>query len=632
MTGMGGRPDRVTGTSLEVSDLRITYPGPPPVRAVDGLSFAAGAGECLGVLGESGSGKSTLARSLLGLLAEGRVEGRVRLGELDLLGLDEGGWNEVRWRRIALSFQSTAALNPVLRVGLQLSEPLRVHLGMSGQQADARTDELLNEVGLGEWAAGRYPHQLSGGQRRLALLAMALACEPEVLILDEPTAGLDPVTRQRVMGVLGRLASAGGTTMVVISHDADALEALAQRVIVLYRGWLAEVGPASQVLGDPRSPYSWALLNARPTLASLKDLRGIRGNPPDPTEVSPGCPFFGRCHQGVVTECTTTKPPMASPAGEDGARQVACVRGGLRTLLSVKGLTKSYAVPSGLLRHERVPVVDGINVDVRAGEVVGLVGSTGAGKSTLGMLLLRLLEPDSGSLTFDGHDLLAAKGAELKALRAQGQMVFQDPFEAVSARLTVADAVREPLDVQGVGGARHRQELVRSTIEACRLPCDDAFLGRHAHELSGGQLQRVALARALVLAPKLLVADEAVAMLDPSEQAKLLQLLKHLQVERGMAMVFISHDLSVVLRIADRVLILDQGRVVEEGAGSRLLISPQHPVTRALLAAAGRDLLFPPSADLPGRDHSPDPSVIPTGGETSNRPSHPFHLQEESHR
>jgi len=323
---------------------------------------------------------------------------------------------------------------------------------------------------------------------------------------------------------------------------------------------------------------------------------------------------------------------MVSPAGEDGARQVSCIRGGLRTLLSVKGLTKSYAVPSGLLRHERVPAVDGISVDVRAGEVVGLVGSTGAGKSTLGMLLLRLLEPDSGSLTFDGHDLLAAKGAELKALRAQTQMVFQDLFEAVSARLTVADAVREPLDVQGVGGARDRQELVRSTIEACRLPCDDAFLGRHAHELSGGQLQRVALARALVLAPKLLVADEAVAMLDPSEQAKLLQLLKHLQVERGMAMVFISHDLSVVLRIADRVLILDQGRVVEEGAGSRLLVSPQHPVTRALLAAAGRDLLFPPSADLPGRDHSPDPSVIPTGGDTSNRPSHPFHLQEESHR
>ncbi len=594
-----------SGTRLEVADLRVTYPGPPPVRAVDGVSFVAAAGECLGILGESGSGKSTLGRAMLGVVAEGQVEGRVQLGDLDLLQLDERALARVRWRRIALAFQSTAALNPVLRVGLQLSEPAQVHLGLNAPEAEARADALLDNVGLGPWAARRYPSELSGGQRRLVLLAMALVCDPEVLILDEPTAGLDPVTRQRVMALLARLAASGSTTLIIISHDADALEALAQRVLVLYRGWVAEVGPARQVLGDPRSPYAWALLNARPTLASVKDLRGIRGDPPDPTEVTPGCPFFGRCHQGAPELCGGARPPLVQPQGENGRREVACVRGGVMTLLCADELRKSY--------RGGIVAVDSVSLAVRTGEVLGLVGATGAGKSTLGMLLLRLVEPDGGSVQFDGHDLTAARGSELKAIRGRAQLLFQDPYEALSARLTVAEAVREPLDVQDVGDACARSELVRSTLAACRLPHDDAFLSRHTHQLSGGQLQRVALARALVLDPKLLVADEALAMLDPSEQAKMLQLLKHLQVERGMAMVFISHDLSVVLRIADRVMILDQGRAVEEGPGSRILVDPRHPATRALLAAAGRDLLFPPS----GASH-------PELRARSNADPHPF--------
>jgi peptide/nickel transport system ATP-binding protein len=233
-----------------------------------------------------------------------------------------------------------------------------------------------------------------------------------------------------------------------------------------------------------------------------------------------------------------------------------------------------------------------VTVDVREGEVLGVVGSTGAGKSTLGMLAVRLLDADGGSVTFDGVDLLSAKGDDLKAMRARLQMLFQDPFEALSPRMTIGQIVREPLDVQGIGDGASRMAVVRTTIADCRLPNDDAFLARHTHELSGGQLQRVALARALVLEPKLVVADEAVSMLDPSEQAKMLQLLKHLQVERGMSMIFISHDLSVVLRVADRVVVLDHGRIVEEGSGGTLLVAPRHPVTRALLAASGRDLLF----------------------------------------
>ncbi|MEX2291851.1 MAG: ABC transporter ATP-binding protein [Mycobacteriales bacterium] len=587
--------------ALEVTDLVVTYPGPPPVRAVDGISLQVAPGECLGVLGESGSGKSTLARAALGLLPEGMVSGRIRLAELDLLPLDEDGWRTVRWRRISLSFQSTSALNPVLRVGQQLAEPLRIHLDLGREAAAHRVEELLGQVGLGSWAAERYPSQLSGGQRRLVLLAMALACGPDVAILDEPTAGLDPATRNLVLDLL-QTVRAGGTSLVVLSHDADALELLADRVAVLYRGWLAEIGPRVRVLGDPRNPYSWALLNARPTLASVKDLRGIRGAPPDPTEPADGCPFLGRCHQSRDELCAPAAPPLVPPPGEDGARLVACARGGVVALLSARDLRKTYTSGGILGRRSPVPVVDGISLDVREGEVVGLVGATGAGKSTLGLLLTRLLDPDAGTVCFDGQDLLRARGEQLKALRRQVQMLFQDPFEALSPRLTIGDAVREPLDVQELGDAPARRAAVRRALVDCRLPDGEAFLGRHTHELSGGQLQRVALARALVLEPRLLVADEAVSMLDPSEQAKMIQLLKHLQVERGMAMIFISHDLSVVLRVADRVLVLDGGRIVEEGAGGGMLAAPRHPVTRSLLAAAGRDLLFAGADGRPAQD------------------------------
>ena len=586
------RTEPGTAPAFEVRNLTITYPGEPPVRALGGISLAVAPGECLGILGESGSGKSSLAQAALGLLSTATVGGEIRLGGLELLSLDEEGWQAVRWRRISLSFQSTASLNPVLRVGGQISEPLMVHLGMDRRQAARRTTELLGEVGLGEWAAQRYPRQLSGGQRRLVLLAMALACRPEVAVLDEPTAGLDPDTRKLVLALLARLRSDGGTALVVLSHDADALEMVSDRVAVLYRGWLAETGPARQVLGDPHHPYSWALLNARPTLASVKDLRGIRGRPPDPTEVIEGCPFYGRCHQGRAAVCTTARPVLEPPSGGSGARLVACARGGVVSVLTATGLRKSYPTGSNPLHRGRSVVIDDVSLYVREGETVGLVGSTGAGKSTLGMLLVRLTEADNGTVMFDGGDLTAATGAELKAVRARVQMLFQDPFEALSARLTIGQTVREPLDIQEIGDPASRLTTVRRTIAECRLPADDAFLNRHTHELSGGQLQRVALARALVLEPSLLVADEAVSMLDPSEQAKLLQLLKHLQVERGMSMIFISHDLAVVLRVADRVLVLDHGRLVEEGSGGSLLVSPRHPATRALLSASGRDLLW----------------------------------------
>lgn len=577
--------------ALRIERLRVDYPGPPAVRALDDLSLHVEPGECLGILGESGSGKTTLAMALLGLLPATGVSGTIQLGDLDLRALDEKRWREVRWRRIALGFQSPAALNPVLRIGPQLTEPLRIHLGIRTVEADARAHAMLLAVGLGEWAMSRYPRELSGGQKRLVLICMALICDPDVIILDEPTAGLDPATRAGVVELLKRLREARDRILIIVSHDPEALKTLADRVAVLYRGWLAEIGPAPRVLMDPRSPYSFGLLNAHPTLATVKDIRGIRGEPPNPTEVAAGCPFLVRCTQAVPA-CADGRPPLVAPPGEDGRRHVACTRGGVVSVLIARDLSKRYRSSSGVLRHQTVAAVESVSLDVREGEVVGLVGATGAGKSTLARLLVRLLDADSGSVELEGADLLAAKGDQLKHLRRRVQLLFQDPYEAMSPRMTIAQAVREPLDVQDIGEPAEREQAVRRAIESVRLPADDAFLGRRTHELSGGQLQRVALARALVVEPKLLVADEPVAMLDPSEQTKVLQLLKALQVDRGMAMVLVSHDLAVILRAADRVLVLDHGRVVEEGTGTQLLTAPQHPTTRMLLDAAGRGRLF----------------------------------------
>ena len=576
---------------LQVRDLAITYPGPPAVRAVDGLSFEIGVSECVGVLGESGSGKSTMARSLLGLVSEARVSGHVRMGDLELSSLDEKGWRKVRWQRIALVFQSTSALNPVLRIGPQIAETLQVHHGLDDRSADRRVVELLTEAGLGDWAATRFPRELSGGQRRLALLAMALSCDPDLLVLDEPTAGLDPVTRGAVLDLLRRIRRRG-RSLLVLTHDIGALRVLADRVLVMYRGWLAESGPADRVLDEPRHPYTWGLLNAYPTLATIKDLRGIRGDPPDPTEVAVGCPFAARCTQDVAESHEPGRPPLMVPEGEDGRRLVSCVRGGLVSVLEGRNLRKTYEVRSGLRKRSQIHAVDGVSLTVHEQEVVALIGANGAGKSTLGLLLLRLLDADGGSVRIEGRDVLSAGRDELKSIQRRAQMLFQDPAEALSPRMTVGQALHEPLEVQRIGNAAEREAAVHRALTSVRLPPGAGFLDRHTHELSGGQLQRVALARALVLEPKLLIADEPVEGLDPSEQAKALQLLKTVQVERGMAMILVSHDLAVVLRVADRVIVLDQGRIVEENSGTQLLLAPRHPATRRLLDASGRGALL----------------------------------------
>ncbi|RME31573.1 MAG: ABC transporter ATP-binding protein [Thermoflexia bacterium] len=573
---------------LTVRDLRVTFPldGTPGVRAVDGVSFGLERGGALGIVGETGAGKTTIARALLGLHPPEWVQGSIRLDGQELVGLSEEAWRPLRWRRIALVVQSVGtALDPVYRVGEQIAEPMRVHLGLSPAGAWSRAEELARQVGLEPRHLRAYPHQLSGGEKQRALLAMALSCEPDVLILDEPTSGQDMLSRARLLALLETVRRERGAGLLLISHDLGAVARLTEQVAVLYAGKVVELGPTAAVFGDPRHPYTWGLVHSYPDMSTARDLRNIRGHPPDPVRPPSGCRFHPRCTQ-AVERCRHEEPLLVEVNG----RWIACHLGGLQTLLRAEGLRKIFFVNHGG-PHERLEAVREVSLEIREGEVVALVGETGSGKTTLGRMLVGLLSPDGGRVVLEGRDLTAARGEERRRLARRVQFIPQDPFDAVNPRLTVAQAVREPLDIQKIGTPPEREEKVRRVLEAVGLPTDPSFLARRAHELSGGQLQRVVIARALVLEPKLLVADEPVAMLDPSEQARLLNLLKEIQVERGLALLLISHDLALVRKVADRILVMHRGRIVEEGPGSQIIAHPAHEHTRALLASAPRLLL-----------------------------------------
>ncbi len=582
----------VTGIEplLVVRDLRVHFPvslngnGRDGVlHALDGVSFELRAGETLALVGETGSGKTTLARALLGLHPPGSVQGSLRLAGQELSALNEAGWRAVRWRRIALAVQGAgAAFDPVYRVGEQIAEPLREHLRLPAAEAEARATALALRLELAPRHLHAYPHQLSGGELQRALLAMALSCGPELLIADEPTSGQDVFTRARLVQLLRQIAREEDIALLLISHDLSAVAQLVERVAVLYAGKLLEVGDARGVLEQPRHPYTWGLRNAYPSMSTARDLSGIRGQLPDPTAPPTGCRFHPRCTQ-AVERCRREEPPLVEHAG----RLLACHLGGLQVLLRATGLRKTFEGNNGRgIGSDAVEAVRRADLEIYEGEVVALVGETGSGKSTIGRMLVGQLDPDAGQVIFEGHDLGRIANGQRKRLARRIQWIPQDPFEAVSPRLSVLEVVREPLDVQGRGRAEERAAQVRAVLQAVNLPVSAAFLAQRAHDLSGGQLQRVAIARALTLEPKLLVADEPVSMLDASERAKVLILLKAIQNARGLGMLLISHDLALVRKVADRMLVLREGEIVEGGAASRVLVAPRHAYTRALLQAA----------------------------------------------
>lgn len=587
---------------LEVTGLSVTFDATADgggVEALRGVDLTLDRGQSLAVVGETGSGKSTLALCLAGLVQPPQAAGSVRVAGTELVGAEADTLRAQRWATVALTLQG-APFNPVATVGAQVAEPLRHRLGMGAGAAARRAAALAAEMHLDPALLARYPHQLSGGERRRASLAMALALDPALVVLDEPTAGLDPVTRGELVAAIAASGAERGFALVVVSHDLGDAARLGGRTLVLYAGEVIEEGASDVVLARPAHPYSSALVGAFPVMTTTKDLRPIRGRPPDPRAVPTGCAYHPRCTQAEAV-CAEGRPALAESRG----RLVACHFGGLKTLLAGVGLTKTFGRGA-----DAVVALSGVSLELAEGESLGIVGASGSGKSTLARILAGHLAPDAGQVILEGRALSGSWRRAARAWRRRIQLVAQDPADSLSPRLTVAQLVAEPLDFDAGGGgspeARAPDELVAGALDGVGLPCAGPFLDARAHQLSGGQAQRVALARALVAGPKLVVADEPTAMLDASEQARLLVVLRERQVEMGLGLVLVSHDLAVVRKVCDRILVLDAGRVVEQGPSARVSASPSSTAARALVDAASS---LPPGTERPGPGEPAQPAA-----------------------
>ncbi len=532
-------PDpRPSAPLLEVRDLAVRFHlEGRTVDAVKGVSFTVERGETLALVGESGSGKSVTALSILQLLPYPRAEhprGSIRFKGEELVGRPEAFMRQIRGDRIAMIFQEPmTALNPLHTVERQIAEALLLHRKMSREEVRARVVELLRLVGIPDPETRRlaFPHQLSGGQRQRVMIAMALANEPDLLIADEPTTAVDVTIQAQILRLLQELQRRMGMAILLITHDLTIVRHVAHRMVVMTEGELVEEGPVERVFARPRHPYTRKLLAAEP-----------RGRP---APVAEGAP--------VVAE--------------------------------LRELRVHFPIQRGLLKRTVgwVKAVDGVDLSVRAGETVGIVGESGSGKTTLGLALLRLL-PSQGSIRIAGQEIQGWSWRQLRPLRRQMQIVFQDPFGSLSPRLSVGQIVAEGLVIHRIGTPEERARRVARALEEVGL--DPAWAHRYPHEFSGGQRQRIAIARALVLEPRLLVLDEPTSALDMSVQAQIVELLRDLQARRGLAYLFISHDLRVIRAMSHRVVVMKDGVVVEEGPVDRIFEEPRHPYTRALLAAA----------------------------------------------
>jgi peptide/nickel transport system ATP-binding protein len=560
---------------LKVNDLKCRYMTDiDTVRAVDGISFEIEEGEVLGIVGESGSGKTTVALGIMGLLPENTaVSGEILYRDELISSMPESRMDRFRWKDIAIVFQnSLEVLNPVLKIGVQVTEPMIKHLDISPEKARSKCADLFRTVGLDAKWMDSYPHQLSGGMRQRVLLAMALSCDPKLLILDEVTSALDAFTRKEIRDLLVNLQKKNGYTMLMISHDITFVSSVASRIAVMYSGRVVETGPVRDILVSPRHPYTRGLVHSTPDIFVYKDLWGIPGDVPAGDEFK-GCPFSPRCTQKI--DICSKVSPVLMPAG---GREIACHRGGIAGLLEARNLSFRYRLPDG----EYLQAVEDVNLEVKEGEVLAVVGQTGSGKSTLAHLLANVIRPEFGEVLFMGGNVNRGNfGNSLNGI----QIVFQDPFSSTSNRFTVLDAVKEPLYINKIGSNGDRLQMVKNALGLVRLPGNDNFLKKHCGELSGGQRQRVALARAMVMEPKLLIADEITSALDVSTSANILRLLKGLQNRKGFAMIYISHDLSLTLKIADRIAVMDSGKIVEMGNSHDVMLSPSDDYTKRLVGS-----------------------------------------------
>jgi peptide/nickel transport system ATP-binding protein len=580
------------------------------VRALDGVDFEIRRGETFAIVGESGCGKSMTALTLMRLLPEqGRVvAGTVRLDGTELLGLSEARMRDVRGGRVAMIFQEPAtSLNPVLTIGRQIIEVLERHVGLGGAAARARAVALLDAVGIADGARriDEYPFQLSGGMKQRVMIALALAAEPELLIADEPTTALDVTIQAQVLDVLARLQRERGMSILLITHDLGVVAGMAHRVAVMYAGQIVESGPRAAFFATPQHPYARKLFAALPGAGARgAALEVIPGQVPSLAGEFRGCRFVDRCDQAF--ERCRTEPPgwtrvgaghlvrchlrereiavalVARPAVEPVARHDAVAS----PLLEVRDLKVHFPIRRGILKRTvgYVKAVDGVSLSIPVGRTLALVGESGCGKTTVGKSVLQLFRPSSGEVRFDGAELTRLSGARLRERRADFQIVFQDPYASLNPRMRVHDILMEGMNALGVLASRPaRAARILELLDHVGLPADAQW--RYPHEFSGGQRQRIAIARALSVNPKLVVCDEPTSALDVSVQAQILNLLKRLQREMGLAYLFITHNIGVVEYLADEVAVMYLGRIVERGTVAEVLGGPRHPYTQALLAA-----------------------------------------------
>jgi peptide/nickel transport system ATP-binding protein len=579
----------------QIKGLRVEFQTKDgPVVGVEDVSFNIHPGETVCVVGESGSGKSVSSLSLMrlvefggGAIAAGELMfDRRDGGNLDLAQAPGDVMKEIRGNEIGMIFQEPmTALNPVFTVGRQLTEGLRVHKGMNKAEAEARALELLRQVRMPEpeRRLKQYPHELSGGMRQRVVIAMAMACEPRLLIADEPTTALDVTIQAEILALMDRLKRETGTAVMFITHDMAVVAQMADRVVVMFRGNKVEEGTVQEIFENPQHDYTKALLAAVPKLGEMR-----------------GRDF---------------PEPMKLMGVED--QKIEPIKGSDEVLLNVENLTTRFPVKGGILRRTvaNVHAVEDVSFKVFKGQTLSLVGESGCGKSTAGRSILRLVEPKSGKVEFEGRDVLGLDQRGLHKARLDMQMIFQDPFASLNPQMQLLDQVAEPLRNYGLATGSELQDRVATLFDRVQLP--RSFMRRYPHEMSGGQRQRIAIARALALNPKLIVADEAVSALDVSVQAQVLNLMMELQADLGLSFLFISHDMAVVERVSHQVGVMYLGRIVELGPRARVFENPQHAYTQALMKAV-------PIADPHRRKSEKDLNFKPIPS-----PIHDLHYQPE---
>ncbi|WP_235441887.1 dipeptide ABC transporter ATP-binding protein [Rhabdonatronobacter sediminivivens] len=650
--------DMAQKTLLDVRDLAIHYrTGAGPVQAVDGIDFTIAPGEALGLVGESGCGKTTAAKAMLKLLPpNGEIpRGAIDFAGRDLVPLQGEDMRRVRWKEIAwISQAAMNALDPVYRVGDQILEAMQAHIQIDKATGWAQAEDLFRAVGLDPSRLRAYPHEMSGGMKQRAVIAMAMALQPQLLIADEPTTALDVVTQAQILSRLARLRRERGMALLFITHDISVVVQTCDRVAVMYGGKIMETGPVRQVFGQPFHPYTMGLTNAFPTLeGAQRELISIPGTPPNLLNPPAGCRFAERCP--FATDRCRAEEPAQHPVGDGrfaachypdrveefrrtAATNDAWVEVGRRLneelvaaplrerregaeVLKVEGLVKHFPVAGGFFggSDDKVHAVDGIDLDLQAGEILGLAGESGSGKTTTGEMLVRLQEPTDGRILSEGEDIAHLKKGDLKAFRRRAQMMFQDPYQTLNPRFTIQDIVGEPLTIHGLARGADKRARVVQALERAGLKPAATYMERFPHELSGGQRQRVAIARAIVLEPRFIVADEPVSMLDVSIRAGVLNLMRHFRDEMGISFVYVSHDLPTIRYVADRTAIMYLGEIVEVGPTEKVIAERKHPYTQLLLDASPEP---DPSVEKPPLESAGEiPSAVdlPNGCRFHNR-------------